>query len=711
MLRTLLAAGLIFALAPANASATTASPAASAAPPPATAAAPRGFEVRDLVALDRVSDPQVSPDGKQIAFQLRETDIENNRGLNSLWLAPADGSAPARRLTAKGASSSVPRWSHDGRALYFVSARGGGTAQLWRMPIDGGEPVQATRFALPVGTFALSPDGRRLAVAFDVFVDCAADLSCTKKKLDERAASKQTGQHYDQLFVRHWDTWKNGTRSQLFVAQLDADGIAGEELTWISRGIAGDVPSKPFGADSEWAFSPDGGRIVFAARTADRSEAWSTNLDLFIAPVDGSREPENLTSANQATDTAPVFSPDGRTLFHLAMKRPKFEADREWIIARDLESGSVREIATDWDRSPGGLLVSRDGRKLYAIAQSMGQRPLFEIEVGTGKVRDLTGDGNVIGAGVAGDTIAFVEDSLAGPAQLFTLGARGGKPRQLTDFNRERLAHVGLGEFEQFSFAGAGGATVRGYIVKPWNLAPGQRVPVAFLVHGGPQSSMANAWHYRWNAQTYAGAGFATIMIDFHGSTGYGQAFTDAISGDWGGKPLEDLKLGMAAAATKYPFIDADRACALGGSYGGYMISWIAGNWPDGFRCLVNHAGVFDTRAMGYMTEELWFTEWEFGGTVFDDPTLYEKWNPANHVSEWRTPMLVIHGELDFRVPYTQGIAAFTAAQRRGIPSEYLHFADENHWILKPHNSIQWHDAVKTWLKRWTAPAAVTQSP
>jgi dipeptidyl aminopeptidase/acylaminoacyl peptidase len=708
MLRTVLAVALGLALAPVHASTTAASPASSAAPPPATADAPRGLDIRDLVALDRVSDPQVSPDGKQIAFQLRETDIDGNRGINSIWVVPADGSAPARRLTAKGVSSSVPRWSHDGRALYFVSARGGGSPQLWRMPIDGGEPVQATRFALPVGTYALSPDGRHLAVAFDVFIDCAADLACTKKKLDERGASKQTGQHYDQLFVRHWDTWKNGTRSQLFVARLDAEGVAGEQLTWISRGITGDVPSKPFGGDGEWAFSPDGTRIVFTARTADRSEAWSTNLDLFLAPVDGSREPENLTRANEATDTAPVFSPDGRTLFHLAMKRPKFEADREWIIARNLETGAVREIAPEWDRSPGALMVSRDGRTLYAIAQSMGQRPLFAIEVGSGKVRDLTGQGNVIGASVAGDTIAFVEDSLAGPAQLFALGARGGKERRLTDFNRERLAHVRMGDFEQFSFAGANGATVYGYIVKPWNLAPGQRVPVAFLVHGGPQSSMANAWHYRWNAQTYAGAGFAAIMIDFHGSTGYGQAFTDSISGDWGGKPLEDLKLGMAAAAAKYPFVDANRACALGGSYGGYMISWIAGNWPDGFRCLVNHAGVFDTRAMGYMTEELWFTEWEFGSTVHDDPTLYEKWNPANHVSKWKTPMLVIHGELDFRVPYTQGIAAFTAAQRRGIPSEYLHFADENHWILKPHNSIQWHDAVKTWLKRWTAPGAAT---
>lgn len=706
MLRTALVVALGLVLAPVHASATAASPAASAAPPPATAAAPRGFEIRDLVALDRVSDPQVSPDGKQIAFQLRETDIDGNRGINSIWLVPADGSAPARRLTAKGVSSSVPRWSHDGRALYFVSARGGNTPQLWRMPIDGGEPVQATRFALPVGTYALSPDGRHLAVAFDVFIDCAADLDCTKKKLDERGASKQTGQHYDQLFVRHWDTWKNGTRSQLFMARLDAEGVAGEQLTWISRGITGDVPPKPFGGDGEWAFSPQGDRIVFAARTADRSEAWSTNLDLFLAPVDGSREPENLTRANEATDTAPVFSPDGRTLYHLAMKRPKFEADREWIIARNLETGAAREIAPEWDRSPGALMVSRDGRTLYAIAQSMGQRPLFAIEVASGKVRDLTGQGNVIGASVAGDTIAFVEDSLAGPAQLFSFAARGGKERRLTDFNRERLAHVRLGDFEQFSLAGANGATVYGYIVKPWNLQPGQRVPVAYLVHGGPQGSMANAWHYRWNAQTYAGAGFAAIMIDFHGSTGYGQAFTDSISGDWGGKPLEDLKLGMAAAAAKYPFIDAGRACALGGSYGGYMISWIAGNWPDGFRCLVNHAGVFDTRAMGYMTEELWFTEWEFGSTVYNDPTLYEKWNPANHVANWKTPMLVIHGELDFRVPYTQGIAAFTAAQRRGIPSEYLHFADENHWILKPHNSIQWHDTVKAWLKRWTAPGA-----
>jgi len=698
MTRTLLA--LVFALAHGTAFADAPAP-DSAAPPPASAQSPRGFEIRDLVALDRVSDPRVSPDGRRIAFALRETDLAGDRGITSVWVVPADGSAPARRLTAKGVGSSTPRWAPDSQSLYFLSARNEAPTQIFRIPMAGGEPLAVSAFALPVNSYAVSPNGRQLAVGFKVFIDCGADLVCTKDKHAGRTANKAKGQHYEQLFVRHWDTWRDGTHGQLFIAALDAEGAVSGELAWISRGLVANVPTQPFGDAGEWAFSPDGASIAFVARLADRSEAWSTNLDVYLAPSDASSAPRNLTQANQANDSGPVFSRDGQTLFYLAMKRPKFEADRQAITALDIASGERREVAPQWDRSASVLMPAADGKTLYTIAADMGQDPLFAVDVADGTVRNLSGKGNVIGASVGARTVAYVADSLAGPAQVFALD--GTRARALTEFNTERMANVRLGEFEQFSFAGAEGTTVYGYMVKPWNFDPGKRYPVAFLIHGGPQGSMANAWHYRWNPQTYAGAGFVAIMIDFHASTGYGQAFTDSVSGDWGGKPLEDLKLGLAAAAQKYPFVDSSRACALGGSYGGYMVSWIAGNWPDGFKCLVNHAGVFDTRAMGYMTEELWFTEWEFDGTVYDNPSLYEQWNPLNFVKNWQTPMLVIHGEQDFRVPYTQGIAAFTAAQRRGIASEYLHFADENHWILKPHNSIQWHDTVKAWLDRWTA--------
>ncbi len=663
---------------------------------------PRGLNVRDLVMFDRVSDPRVSPDGDWVAFQVRETDFDSNRGINSIWLRRVDGNEAPRRITAKGSNTVSPRWSADGKSIYFLSNRSG-SMQVHRIDVGvPGEARQVTSYPLDVGSFALAPDGRHIAVAMEVYADCKADLSCTKKKLDDEAASKQTGQSYDRIFVRHWDRWSDGRHSQLFVAALGADGTAAAEPVLVSQGIDGNVPGKPFGDDSEFAFAPDGRSIVFAARIAGSSEPWSTNHDLFEAPIDGSRAPVNLTDANDASDTGPVFSPDGRTLYYRAFSRPGFESDRYRILARDRESGTIREIAADWDRSAETLIVSRDGRTLYTLANDLGHNPLFAIDVRSGKVTRIAGDGNVLAASLGDEAIVFARDTLGGPANLFRIGLRGGTAVRLTDFNRERLANIRMGEYEQFSFAGWNDETVYGWIVKPWNFEPGRRYPVAFIVHGGPQSSLGNGFHYRWNAQTYAGAGYAVLFIDFHGSTGYGQAFTDSISGDWGGKPLVDLQRGLAAAGAKYAWLDTDRACALGGSYGGYMVSWIAGNWPDGFVCLVNHAGVFDTRAMGYMTEELWFTEWEFGGTVYDAPTLYEKWNPANHVKNWTTPMLVLHGELDYRVPYTQGIAAFTAAQRKGIPSQYLHFPDENHWILKPHNSIQWHDTVMAWLDRWT---------
>jgi dipeptidyl aminopeptidase/acylaminoacyl peptidase len=292
-------------------------------------------------------------------------------------------------------------------------------------------------------------------------------------------------------------------------------------------------------------------------------------------------------------------------------------------------------------------------------------------------------------------------DTMRSPVDLFSAALDGSDRRRLTDLNAERLAATGRGEFEQFSFAGWNDETVYGYVVKPADFDPEQRYPLAFIIHGGPQGSSDNDFHYRWNPQPYAGAGYAVVMIDFHGSTGYGQAFTDSITDDWGGKPLVDLQRGLATALDTYSWIDGTRACALGASYGGYMINWIAGNWPDGFRCLVNHDGTFDQRMMYYATEELWFPEWEHAGPYWENPDAHERHNPANHVAKWKTPMLVIHGALDFRIPESQGLATFTALQRQGIPSRFLYFPDENHWVLKPSNSVLWHDTVLEWLDRW----------
>ena len=663
-------------------------------------AAPHGLTAEELVALDRVSSPVLSPDGRQVVFSLREADVAANRGTSSLWAVPLDGKAPARRLLAPGTVAVSAQFSPDGQQLFFLSPRSG-SMQVWRLPMAGGEAQPVTALPLDVGSFRLSPDGNSLALSLEVFNDCA-DLACTQKRLEERAAQKTTGVLYDRLFVRHWDTWADGRRSQLYTAAIGADGRAAEPVK-VSRDIDGDVPSKPFGGSEEFAWAPDGKSLVFSVRIAGSSEAWSTNFDLYRVAADGSGAPVNLTADNPAWDTSPVFSADGRTLYYQAMKRPGFEADRFALMEKNLATGATREIAPGWDHSAGGITLSADGKRIYTATDDVGNHPIHVIEIATGKARRISGAGTVEGFDLSRDALVYTQSSLGSPAQLYAARIDGSQPRALVRFNAKALADVRLGEYEQFSFPGWNEETVHGYVVKPWNFEAGKTYPVAFIIHGGPQGSMGNNFHYRWNPQTYAGLGFAVVMVDFHGSTGYGQAFTDSISGDWGGKPLEDLKKGWAAALEKYDFLDGDRACALGASYGGYMINWIAGNWNEPWKCLINHDGVFDTRAMGHVTEELWFSEWENGGPVFEVPQNYEKFNPVNHVAKWRVPMLVVQGEKDYRVPVDQGLSAFTALQRRGIPSQLLYFPDENHWVLKPRNSIQWHNAVGDWLKRWTS--------
>ena len=660
----------------------------------------RGFNVRDLVTLERVSDPQISPDGNTLVYAVRETDMENNKGVNGLWSLRLDRrDAAPQRLTPVGESWSSARFAGDGR-LYAVSGKSG-SSQVWQLPLDGGDASQVTAYPLGVGAYGLSRDGRRIAVAMEVFTDCA-DLDCSVKRNEERAKDKASGHVYDSLFVRHWDTWKDGTRSQLFVADIGRDGKAGTPV-WVSKGLNGDTPVKPFGGDGDFTFSADGDSVFFVLRDADAGlEALSTNLDIWQAPVDGSSKPVNLTDDNDAGDSTPVLSPDGKHLAYLAMSRPMYEADRQRILLRDLASGETREVAPDWDRSPGSLAFAADGKSLYVTANDLGQNRLFQIDIGSGEARALNDVGYVSAVAVSGKDVVYAYDDLRKPVDLFRMDPGGGNVRQLTTLNVERLKDVAFGDFEQFSFYGANDATVYGHVVKPWNYEQGKRYPVAFIIHGGPQGSMGNHWHYRWNPQTYTGAGFAAVFIDFHGSTGYGQAFTDAIRMDWGGKPLEDLRKGLATALAKYDWLDGDKVCALGASYGGYMINWIAGNWPEAFQCLVNHSGIFDARTMYYATEELWFDEWEHGARpYYETPEVYEKFNPANHVAKWRVPMLVVHGDLDFRVPLEQGISTFTALQRKGIPSRFLRFPDENHWIIKPANSILWHDTVNAWLTQW----------
>ena len=660
------------------------------------------FTADHLVRLDRVGTPVLSPDGSMLVYSLRKTDMDANKGRYDLWLtAVGDGQTPqlTTQLTTHEANDTSPAWSRDGKQVYFLSSRSG-SSQVWRISLHGGEAMQVTDLPLDVGTFKVPANGDRLVLSLNVYPDCE-DLACTGARDDAAEEGVTTGLVYDQLFMRHWDHWLDAKHSRLFAIELNEDGTGAGEPLLLTGDVKADVPSRVWGGNEEYAISGDGSRLYFTARIRDRDEPTSTNFDIYSAPLNGDGAVLNLTESNPAWDTQPVLSPDGKSLAYLAMARPGFEADRFQIMIRDLDSGATRALADDWDRSTSSLAWSPDGAALIVNTQDQGNKTLWRIEAASGDRHKLVNHGNVSAFAVGQNAVIFAKDDLKSPTELFALDTGSTQARQLTHFSAPQLQDVEMGDYEQFSFTGADQAKVYGYVVKPAGFRKGRQYPVAFLIHGGPQGSFGNHFHYRWNPQTYAGQGFAAVFIDFHGSTGYGQAFTDSISGDWGGNPLTDLQLGLKAALNQYDFLDGEKICALGASYGGFMVNWIAGNWPQRFNCLVNHDGVFDQRMMYYTTEELWFPEWENGGPYFAQAGNYEKFNPVNHVEQWRTPMLVIHGQLDYRVPVTQGIAAFTALQRRGIDSKFLYFPDENHWVLKPHNSLQWHQEVNQWLHHY----------
>lgn len=664
-------------------------------------AATRGLDVRDMIALDRVSSPLLTADGGNVIFAKRVVgaDSKASTGLFIRNLRTRD-LAPPKPLTPAGWNVNSAALSADGQTVYFLSAKNG-SQQLYAQPTTGGTPRQLTDFPVDVDSFHVSPQGDRVAFSSGVFQDCGSDLACTSKKLDAHKARKNTGEVFDSLFVRHWDTWADGRRNTLFVAPLPAAKAAAVKgASAISATLAGDAPSKPFGGNDDFTWSPDGKTVVAAIRVAGKQEPWSTNFDLYRLDAEGKQAPVNLTASNPAWDAGPVFSADGKTLYYRAMKRPGFEADRFGLMAMDMATGKTREIAPKWDRSAGEIVLSGDGTLIYTSADDMGEHRLFGVDVATGEAEVVVDGGSIGSPVIAGTTLAYTKNSLKSGDQIVVAAFDGANPREITPSAGEMLPDVAFGDYEQFQFKGWNNETVHGYVVKPYNYQEGKRYPVAFLIHGGPQGSFGNGWSYRWNPQTYAGQGYAVVMIDFHGSTGYGQAFTDAISQHWGDRPLEDLQKGWAAAQKQYPFLNGDKACALGASYGGFMVNWIAGNWNEPWKCLVNHDGVFDQRMMGYATEELWFTEWEQGGTPYEKAASYEKFNPVNHVSDWKKPILIVHGQLDYRIPVEQGLAAFTAAQRQGIESKFLYFPDENHWVLKPQNSVQWHDTVNGWLKQ-----------
>jgi dipeptidyl aminopeptidase/acylaminoacyl peptidase len=650
------------------------------------------FSVNDLVMMDRISDPEVSPDGQQIVFVVRTTDMEANRGRKNLWLVDVSGKN-LRQLTTNPENDFDPVWHPDGKSIWFLSSRSG-SSQIWRFEIKSGLEKQITDFPFKVSNLLMAPDGKYLAFTMMVFP--GQSIEETKSVMDETAQKPYTGKIYDKLLIRHWDSWKDGRRSHLFVMP-----VAGGPALDLMKNMDADTPSQPFGNTAEMCFTPEGKGLIFTAKDVGRETAWSTNFDLYHVPLDASQPPRNLTLENKAWDSHPAFSPDGKTLTYLAMEHPQHERDRFRLVLHDWPTGSKSILPKEWDRSIDDYFWEKNGNKIYATAAHLGQNALFAIDPVSGVLETVISDGHVKSPSLSSANIVFGSENLKSPVELFRYDLKGREIKQITEINKNRLETTRMGDYEQFTFSGWNEELVYGYLVKPVDFDPSKKYPVAFLIHGGPHGSFGNRFHYRWNPQTYSGARYAVVMIDFHGSKGYGQKFLDSIREDWGHKPLLDLQRGLAAALEKYPFLDGDKVGALGASYGGYMINWIAGNWPDGFRCLVNHDGNLDERMAYYNTEELWFPEWEHGGTPWGNPEGYEKHNPVNFANNWKTPMLVIHGEMDLRVVVTQGIGTFNLLQRKGIPSKFLYFPDENHWVLKPHNSIQWHDTVIAWLDEW----------
>lgn len=655
-----------------------------------------GLSTGQLAMMERVSDPRLSPDGRRVLYSLRATDWAGNRGQGSAWVVDAGGEP--RRLAASDGGVASARWSPDGNAIYFLSTRGG-SSQVWRMDRDGQAASQVTTLPVDVSAFRLSADGRTLVVALPIFLDCAADLACSRDRLKAQTTSVSTVRAYDRLPLRPWDSWNDGRRNHLFALDLDASGLAAGAPRDLMAGIDGDSPSRPLGGDDEFVLSPDGGRVVFQAQTQGRTEAFTNNTDLFSAPLAGGPA-ANLTQANPAPDFAPAFSPDGRRLAWLAGRRENVYGDQPVIMVADADGGNARALPADWDRGAASLRWRSDGRALYVLAADDGQQKLFEVDARNGGVRALTGQGTVSAFDEAGGRLVAARETFTGPSQVVELA--GDAVRPLTRHNAEMLAGTALPPGEAFTFAGWNGDPVRGWVFKPAGYVEGRRYPVVYLIHGGPKSPWTDGWSYRWNPQIYTGAGYGVVMVNFHGSPGYGQAFTDAINDHWGDRPLEDLQKGWAAALSANAWMDGGRACALGASYGGYMVNLIAGKWNGPWDCLVNHAGVFDVgQLMNAMDIGNFISE--FGGASWERPDLYRAFSPNTWVGDWSKPMLVLHGSRDFRVPVEQGLGTFSALQRRGIESRFVHVPDENHWVLKPRNWVDWQQEILDWTAHYTA--------
>ena len=662
----------------------------------------------DLAKMSRVSDPHISPDGTRVLYSVTRADYARNKYVSAVWSASLDRHGIPERLPISAGGASNPRWSPDGRAIYFLSGRSG-SSQVWKSDASGDHPLEVTHLPLAVGSFELSPDGRWLVVSMAVYPDCGT-AQCTVARDKKKRSSGLHGEVFHRLYVRYVDAWIDSKRNHLFSLQLNAAGVGESNPIALMAHLDGDTPEKRWGTDVDYDISPDGRSVFFSALIAGRREAWSDNFDIWRSPIDGSAPPVDLTKSNPAADAHPAISPDGRQLAYCAgtLSAQPLAQFVDHIRVMDLGSGATRDVAPGVSLEcfgGGGLEWTRDGRSLVTVVEEAGANRLMQVDAKSGAAQPLTSGGTVADYDVGAKTLVFVRGSFVRPPELYRL--RGDlRVVQLTDLAARDLHDVKLVDVTPFEFKGWNGDTVHGYVFPPYGATAGHRYPVAFLIHGGPQEAWDDNSGYGWNPQLYAGAGYAVVMINFHGSSGYGEAFSDAVTNHWGDRPLEDLQKGWSAARAQFPYLDGSRACAVGPSYGGYMVYWIAGVWNEPWRCLVAHDGVFDTRMFSYSSDIVGIMGLEFGGYAYQHPENYERFNPVDHVSDWSKPIMMIHSGRDYRVPLEQGLGAFAAAQLRGVPSELLYFQDEEHELVLPRDLVQWQSMIDAWLRKWTVDAS-----
>jgi len=659
----------------------------------------RPFTFEDMMALKRVGEPVVSPGGRWVAFSAVTVDLQQNKRTPHLWVVPLTG-GEAKQLTGGAAGEDRPRWSPDGKRIAFISAKDDG-AQVWVWDFDAatgaltGEPRKITNISTEAGGEIWSPDGKWLLFTSDVYPDCADD-ACNKARDEQKAESKVKAGIFHRLFYRHWTNYTGGKRTHIFI--IPAEGGVARDLT------PGDHDAPPFslGGQDMYAFSPDSQEVAFTSNIEEVA-ATSTNNDIFIVPIAGGTPKKISTSLG--SDSTPLYSPDGKYIAWRMQQTPGYESDRFQLVLYDRKTGQITSLTRDFDRWVGSFAWMPDSKYLFLSAEDEGQSPIYMQSIlpnaNRARAKAVSGHFDDLAVTPDGKALIVTGVSVRAPNEIYRIALDGSaKEEQLTRLNDAVLSQVSMQPLESFWFTGAAKQKVQGFLVKPPNFDAKQKYPVKFLIHGGPEGAWGDSWSYRWNAQLFAADGYVVVMINFTGSTGYGQKFTQAIQGDWGGRPYEDLMKGLDYVEKTYPFIDKDRVCALGASFGGYMANWILGH-TDRFKCIVSHDGMFNTTSAYGSTEELWFPEWEFKGTPWTDRAMYDKWSPHLFARNFKTPTQVIHGQRDYRLDVSEGFQLFTTLQRLKVPSEMLYFPDEGHWALKPQNSRLWYKTVNGWVDQW----------